>query len=961
MNVEERTRSSQQTVENSRRVARALISLGVAIVLCIVLWRHIGTTLHGKTDVVGYPLFADFNVNRYLDAFYLAAIVGPLVGLCIFAFLSRFGPLRRTTPKRRFLREGQVLDGDEIDVGDVALPIIIRVARLIAVGAILGLEVQTGFDLVSANALAIMTVAALGFVALVVSLSLLFKYATHRGVTWTTVASQMNSLAVIAMVPLLYQVSRATKILVISTHRIVHYPWLPLWSVIVVTALLIAYVAHRRVRINHSDEKIEHNLIFFVAIPIAIFLVYAGIPGALGPMDPFGEGEFLAGGWLLMHGVVPWRDLYLIHGIFDDGFKGIIGFQVFGRTRWGATTGMTMLLIPLYWVFTYYLAAVVFIRRPLFVISCAAAVVLGVFVNWDLRFMLWPLVLILFYRVLQQRTPGRVIALVAALIVEAIIIPEMSYALVACGATLVAYEIYERHGLPLAVGDLRATIWSIISSVIIGGAFVGWLAYEGAISGFIGYFKDFANAHSLTGGIPLYTTYAVAVFPNVFGITLHATQSPPIFTRYGLELLLPVAAIVATIGLVVVRVRSGYRLVTQDWLCVATAILVALYYQKAVSRADTGHIAEVFEVTVPLLILLAYRFLIGLEVLLHRLHAIARAHQLFDRAKTSVGLGTVASPVTLVVLIVLVILAPTSLAGLFNPVPSHYEAAVASPAPPAPVKGGPGLGYNVDALPPGVLTDIGRVFDRYAGATGAVFDFSNSPAVVNFLLNRKPTSRFYDVGDITTISAQQDTISDLERTKPLVVLFNGVGMGAWDFIPNEIRDGVLSDWLLSNYRPFVLADGQMMLLRDTVTHPKPLPKLVGPVRTKSLYYRLGKCQWGYIPNYLDNTIPAGALEASVALKRITTTKTGTIYKFIAPTQLKAFHWVSVTTTGALGDVGLSISDVGRVSNRDISWVAQGSGTTDVEAASCIQWHGFGRVLYLRYLGTGTPTSIQLIG
>lgn len=969
MIVEKPTRSTAQgTREPLHRVMRAVVSLLVSLAGIDLLWHHVAKTLQQKTDVVGYPLYANFNVNRYLDAFYLVAIIGPLAVIVTYSLLARFGPLRRTTQKRIALRLGEVPDGDE-QTGDEArsrnlgeetatrdeipsLSSVSHIARIFFVGALLGAEVATASGPGAMSVMTFMTISGVAMVILVLLFAQIVSRVVARGTPWKTAASRINSVVAIASVVLIYPVSRATQVLVSSGGQVVRYPWLPLWLVIVIASLLLACVMHRWRRGHTTAQHIEQHMIFFVAIPVAIFISHAVILGALGGMDIFGEGEYLAGGWLLMHGVLPWRDLYLIHGIFDDGFKSIIGYQIFGRTRWGATMGITVLLAPLYWVATYYFAAVVFLRRPYFVIAAAASVSLGIFVDWDLRYLFWPLVLVLLYRVLQQRTPTRVAFLVSALILQAIFIPEMSYALIACAVTLVAFEFYERKPGRLSFFDLRATIWSFITAAIVGGAFIIWLVSVHALGGFIGYFRDFATAHSLVGGIPLYTTWAVASVPNAFGVMLHLTASPPLFTRYGYELFLPVAGILATIFLVCIKVRGGRRLVTQDWLCIASALLVALYYQKGISRADAGHLAEVFEVTAPLLLLLAYRLVITIEHIVTRL---SRRSRLLSK---SAARGSVSFTTLVIVLIV----APASIPALFNPMPAHFRATVASPAPPSPVPGGPGLGYSIDAVSPSVVSDIGRVFDRYAGTSGAVFDFSNAPAVVYFLLNKKPVSRFYKVGDILTPTAQQNAISDLIRTKPVVILFDGVGMGTWDFIPNEIRDPILSDWVLSHYRPLVRVNGELVLINDTTTKPKPLPKLSVVPRTRALYLSLGRCAWGYIPNFLNTASARDALpRSSVTLTRMKSTPSGTIYRFIAPKSLRAYHWISVTVNGTHKDVGLSIANVAHHSLRDISWVQQGSGTSEVEVASCLQWHGFGRVLYLRYLGPGRPSNVELIG
>ncbi len=967
--TEDQTEELRRVVERDRAIFRTVIAFAISAAVSLLLWHHIGHTLTGKTDVVGYPLFANFNVNRYFDAFYLSAIVGPLLFLCTYEVIARVGPLRRSVGRRRADRRELVADGDELrEPSNRSGRVLRELIRLLGVGALLGVEIVAATAITSPSSpmsevsIALAYTGAVGLIALVIA-----RVVTTR--SWRSVASAVNLLGVGAMMPLLYGISQATSVTIASTHQVIPYHWMPLWVPVAFDLALIAYVGHRRIRNGHSVARIEQALILFVAIPIVIFTLHANLPGALGPMDPFGDGEYLAAGWMMIHGVMPWRDLYLIHGVFDDGFKGLIGYALFGPSRWASVAGISLLLNPIYWVCLYYFGALLFRRRPLFILGLALAVTIGVFVDQDPRYTFWPLVLVLLARVLKVRSWPRVLAFVIALLIQAILIPEMAFALAACALTLVAFEIYERRGPRLELRDLRTTALTVLFGAIFGGGFLIWLVAEHAITGFVGYYRNFADAHSLVGGIPLYTNYAVGTSTSALGVTLHAVAIPPSFTRYSIELIVPVLAIIATIALITVRVRTGRRLVILDWLSIAAAIMVTLYYQKGISRGDTGHIAEVYAVATPLLILLTYQLVVGLERAPLLTRQIARLHSLGASARNRlVGRAVVLiprSPIALLSVIALLILAPSTINAAIVNVNWFMRASAPTPAEGGFVAGGPTLGYNVNAIDKVAVSDIRTIFDRYAGTDGAVFDFSNTPAVVSYLLNRKLASQFYNINDVLTPAAQATLISELTLSKPVVVLFNGLGMGAWDFIPNEIRDSTVSDYLLTNYHPLVYADGQLLLLRNGTKHHGGLPHLAGPTRTVRLYSALGTCDWGYIPNYLQTpttpSIPPKQPSLSLGLKFIAHTADGTIYQLSRVTDLQSYHWISATVQGATGDVGLSISSFPRKSNRDITWISQGSTTTQVEVASCLQWHGYEHQLFLRYLGAGHPSALTLIG
>ena len=72
---------------------RALISVAVAAVLGLLLWRLVPRSLSVRTDIVGYPIFANYNYNRYYAAFYITAIAFPILDVATYDALSPCGAL----------------------------------------------------------------------------------------------------------------------------------------------------------------------------------------------------------------------------------------------------------------------------------------------------------------------------------------------------------------------------------------------------------------------------------------------------------------------------------------------------------------------------------------------------------------------------------------------------------------------------------------------------------------------------------------------------------------------------------------------------------------------------------------------------------------------------------------------------------------------------------------------------
>ena len=73
-------------------------------------------------------------------------------------------------------------------------------------------------------------------------------------------------------------------------------------------------------------------------------------------------------------GYFPWRDMFLVHGLFPDVLAGSVGQAIFGDSIWGVHAGHIVILIPLFWVCIYLFAVWVSRRNPWFL----ALVFLGV-------------------------------------------------------------------------------------------------------------------------------------------------------------------------------------------------------------------------------------------------------------------------------------------------------------------------------------------------------------------------------------------------------------------------------------------------------------------------------------------------------------------------------------------------------------------------------------------------------
>ena len=106
----------------------------------------------------------------------------------------------------------------------------------------------------------------------------------------------------------------------------------------------------------------------YIILPIFIYLLtYSG--DIHGKIDLFHEGERLAPLNEMLHGAVPFRDIYIQHGLFQNAYLSWFGSQLFEPTLFGVRS-MEDILDPLGYVALYVLGLQVFRGRFLTALIC---------------------------------------------------------------------------------------------------------------------------------------------------------------------------------------------------------------------------------------------------------------------------------------------------------------------------------------------------------------------------------------------------------------------------------------------------------------------------------------------------------------------------------------------------------------------------------------------------------------
>ena len=828
-------------------------ALGVAAALCALAWQLVPHQLSVTTDVVGYPIFADFDLHRYFDAFYLIVLAFPALATALYVLLAgRARPVpgaarapvlpvvtRRATPDAGH-EEAPAALGALRRAGRIAVP---ALTVTVAVGvAAAGHGARLSPWGAAAGGAYVVAVAGAG-----------------RLLRGGRAAAVVNGGAALVVVPLVYAVSHTTAVAVRSPHGLVRYPWMPWWLVVGALAALVAwYVRRQRGAGAARAADTEAAVLTYVVGPVALLVMAATVPGALDtPFFAFDQAQTFSSAQLAFgHGLAPWRDLYVIHGVFPDILSGQLGLSVFAPSRWGSTAGFTVFLIPLLWV-SLYLFAVFFARRN----RLAGAAFVAVCVLWlgparlagaglvfspdvqavasgYVRFAFLPLVLVLFAAVLARRSRLWCAALAAALVAQALVVPETALMAACVVLTLVLFEAAARPRGGAWGPALFRTRWCLLAGAVAAAVTVVVLAATGALGAFVDYYVVFGPGHALSGALP------AAWIGTQLGPTV--------------ELVVPALLVMATVWRVVWMLRGRRRWDVSDWVLVACALFVVAYFDKVLARADPPHMAEVFTVSLPLVILWA---VVGLHWLDGALRTLLtrRAGRTGRAALAPWHLGTLATVVVLVAAAPAPVSAVEDVAGHFHP---------SAPGPPQLARLGYALPGMIDTA---MVRHLGASLDTLAGAGAPVFDFNDEPGLLYFLLGRVPGTRFFTVSMAITAYAQHALVADLERSRPPVVVFYGTGIGLpqWDGIEATVRHYDVSDYLLGHYRPWGVVDGQFLMVRTDLAASVPPPPAPARVDATAFYLSNPGCDWGSAPDFLDSPPRLGQARSLAARTAVT--------------------------------------------------------------------------------------------
>ena len=546
------------------------------------------------------------------------------------------------------------------------------------------------------------------------------------------------------------------------------------------------------------DGRAVRNLVAYAILPFLLFCIsYASTASLTQWIDLFHRGESLGPASDLLRGKVPFRDVFALHGLLEDGLLDTWLMQLFGRDV-NVVLLRPVVLGSVAVTMLWYLGMVIFDSIPLAMFS----ILLGAVTTVDNeRALLEILSIALLIGALRRNS--RWLALFSGAAAGVTIFYSLDIGLYTAGGgvlALIGLGFLTRRGKAI-VPPLLAFVAGVAIGMV---PFLIYLGMRGAIGAFVE--TSFIAIPRIIDAVwslpfPDMTT----TFRN--DLNLHTLADFFLFEHFRFIL----NPLVIGIALVVLVQRAVTH--RTDRLDLSLAVLTAfaiLTQRSALGRADFPHqYFSAFLIGPMILILL---------VLLGR----AAAHVWRTRGRAEQAFVILAASIILPMLAVM--LWVPDIANLRLNDMTHYLGRVSR------------IGW-VDPAAEEIrsrVEGVKAVVDELSKPGQPIFDFSNQPALYFFCERPNPT-RFYQVPILSPREYQIETIRALERSKPpLIIRHSPQEFDVFDGIDNSIRAQAVAGYIDDHYIYARSTRGVEIWRRRTDAPPMNLAGYLSRIRIPSL-------------------------------------------------------------------------------------------------------------------------------
>ena len=542
------------------------------------------------------------------------------------------------------------------------------------------------------------------------------------------------------------------------------------------------------------DGRAVRNLVAFVILPSLLFcLSYASTASLTQWIDLFHRGETLGPASDLLRGKVPFRDVFVLHGLLEDGLLDTWLMELFGRNVNIAILRPVVLgsvAVSMLW----YLGMVIFDSIPLALLS----LLLGAVTTVDNERAVFEIVAIALL-IGGLRRNARWLAVASGVAAAITLFYSLDIGLYTIGGGVLA--VLATALIRGSVQHRWAALGAFFAGIAIGAApFVIYLVTHGAFGAFLETsFVAIPRIIDAVWSLPfpdLTTTFRT-------NLTLH-TLSDFILSDQFRFILNPLVIGLALIVLIQRRITRG-----SDGLDLSLTVLTAfaiLTQRSALGRSDFPH--QYFSA-----------FLIGPMILI-LLVFIGRATAQVWRSRERTAQAFIVLAAAAILPLFMVILWVPDILNMRLDDTTHYLGRVSR------------IGW-IDPAAEEIRNRVNAVksaVDELSRPGQPIFDFSNQPALYFFCARPNPT-RFYQVPILSPPAYQIETIRALERTRtPLIIRHSPQEFDVFDGIDNSIRAQAVAAYIDDHYTFARSTRGVEIWRRRTEETPLNLASYVSRIR-----------------------------------------------------------------------------------------------------------------------------------
>ncbi len=550
----------------------------------------------------------------------------------------------------------------------------------------------------------------------------------------------------------------------------------------VLLLVLVLTVSIRR----PPQPRVVWALAAFVIFPALVYLIsYASTAHPAQWIDLFHRGESIGPASDYLRGKAPYRDVFVLHGMLEDGVLDAWLMQLFGRSL-AVAVWRTVLLGGMLGVSLWYLGIALFRSMPLAMVVVA----MGAWTTAENNrtFFQVAAVALFWWGFRHSRRAALFISGTIAAITLFFSYDIGVYTIAGGIAACLLVAIASQRSAWEGMRPLAAALWFVAGIATGAVPFIAYLASRGGLAAFAQ--QSFVQIPAIIDAVwSLPFPDLVSPFRGNVGADVIADF---VFREKFHLILTPL-----TLGIAVVYLLRRWwlrSLSSFDYALMVLTVFAAVAQRTAFGRAEFRH--QYFAA-----------FLVG-PIIVMEIALVLRAMKAMWRDGNTGERSFVA-------LIALAILPPFALMFWIPDLVNYRidETARYVPRVSGAVRDGRAeeIVNRVDA--------VSQEITRLTRTNETIYDFSNQPAFY-FFANRPNATRFYQVPIASPQQFQAEVLRDLQRARPRVVIRTSPeNYDTFDGVPNALRAQAVSAYIDDCYRFYKSVRGVELWTRRTDARP----------------------------------------------------------------------------------------------------------------------------------------------